>query len=242
MDIRVARQMVDALDLVDGDTVVEIGPGLGVLTNELIHKLLDTISIIAIDIDKRFVENLKVVYLTSPKVQVVEADILDWLPNYKPDKPFKVLGSLPYYITSPIIHSIIKMQKLPEKCVLMIQKEVAEKVAAKAPDASYLSIFTQTFYDVEYLGKVDKDKFKPAPKVDGGIIKMTLRSNIPIQLDKMKNYEGFLHKGFASPRKMLNKVFTKEQLATANLNGNLRAQNLDADAWAEVFKSLGYNA
>jgi 16S rRNA (adenine1518-N6/adenine1519-N6)-dimethyltransferase len=234
--------MVDALDLVEVDTVVEIGPGLGVLTNELVHKLLDTISIIAIDIDKRFVENLKVVYLNSLNVQIVEADILDWLPNYKPEKPFKVLGSLPYYITSPIIHSIIKMQKLPEKCVLMIQKEVAEKVAAKAPDASYLSTFAQTFYDIEYLGKVDKDKFKPAPKVDGGIIKMTLRHDAPIQVENIKSYEGFLHKGFASPRKMLNKVFTKEQLAKANLNGNLRPQNLDANMWAEVFKSVGYNA
>lgn len=238
MDLELVRKMVDALELKSGDVVVEIGPGLGVLTAELVKRAVENVTVHAVEIDKRFVDNLKRAFLDYLDVNIVEANILDWFPRFNPATPFKILGSLPYYITSPIIHSIIKMKKRPELCVLLVQKEVADKIVSSAPDASYLSTFVQTFYDVEYLGKVDKARFKPEPKVDGGIIKLREKSLVEISEEDMAKYEGFLHRGFSSPRKMLNKVFKPDELAKIGVDGNLRPQNLSAEKWIEVFKAL----
>ena len=238
MDLELGRMMIDSLELASDDTVVEIGPGLGVLTAEIVKRAVEGITVHAVEIDKRFVDNLKQAYLEDLNVNIVEGNILDWLPKYNPTTSFKVLGSLPYYITSPIVHSVVKMHKRPDLCVFLVQKEVAEKIKSVAPDASYLSTFIQSFYDVEFLGVVPRTKFKPEPKVDGGIIRFKKRTNALILDDQMEKYEGFLHRGFASPRKMLNKVFSREELVASGLDGNLRPQNLSADTWAEVFKTL----
>jgi 16S rRNA (adenine1518-N6/adenine1519-N6)-dimethyltransferase len=128
----------------------------------------------------------------------------------------------------------------PEKAVLLVQKEVAQKIAATAPDSSYMSVFVQTFYDVIYLETVPRTKFDPAPKVDGGIIKMVHREDPGISAEMVQKYEGFLHKGFSNPRKMLNKVFTKEELQKIGVEANLRPQNLDASQWLEAFKLLNF--
>ena len=236
-DSESAFKMVNALDLLQDDVVVEIGPGLGVLTQELANKLMSPKAhIYAVEIDNRFVDKLSNMFLTNDTVEIVEANVLDWLSTFKhPDtRSLKVLGSLPYYITSPILHKIIEMPVQPALCVLLVQKEVAQRICNKAPDATYLSVFTQTFFDVTYLGKVDKSKFSPAPSVDGGIIKLQKKTS-SITSEQLRKYSGFLHKGFSNPRKMLNKVFTKEELAKVNINSSLRAQDIEVDKWVELF-------
>ncbi len=167
--------------------------------------------------------------------EVIEANVLDFLPQYSTEKSFKIIGSLPYYITSPILHEIIKMNKRPKKVVVLIQKEVAKKIAAKAPDSSYLSTFIQTFYEVEYVATVDKNEFSPVPKVDGGILKMTLKPDVNIDV---KKYEGFLHKGFSNPRKMLNKVFYEDEINRAQIDSTKRPQNYNSEEWLKFFKIL----
>ena len=129
------------------------------------------------------------------------------------------------------------MKKRPHAFVLLIQKEVAEKIKNKAPDASYMSSFVQTFFDVRYLGKVTSDKFYPQPQVDSGIIKFTLKSG-DFSQEFIRKYEGFLHRAYSSPRKMLNKVFKKEELEKGKIDGSLRAQNLNAEEWLEFFNIL----
>ncbi len=238
-DQSVAQKMTDALELVSTDTVVEIGPGLGSLTSLLVKKYdAATYQVYAVELDKRVIENLKNLCIGNFNVEIIEANILDWLPGFKTEKPFKIIGSLPFYITSPILHAVVKMEKHPEVCVFMVQKEVAEKIAATAPDSSYLSVIVQTFFDVIYMGKVDRKKFDPQPDVDGGIIKLKRKANVTIDREIMRKYEGFLHRGFASPRKMLNKVFSKEELAKADINGQARPQDLPASKWLEVYKIL----
>jgi 16S rRNA (adenine1518-N6/adenine1519-N6)-dimethyltransferase len=236
---QIVRKMVDAMELKPDDTVVEVGPGLGILTQEMAERIeAKDLTVYAVEIDTRFVENLKNYFALDLKFNIIEGNILKWLPEYKPEKPFKILGSLPYYITSPIIHSIIKMEKRPDLCVLLIQKEVAEKVAAKAPDSSYMSSIVQTFYDVSYMGKVDRKEFSPSPEVDGGIIKLMAKQGVQISNDRLEKYIGFLHRGFSNPRKMLNKIFNKEELAKTGIDGNLRAQNLNAEEWVKAFQTL----
>ncbi|HSX39755.1 MAG TPA: 16S rRNA (adenine(1518)-N(6)/adenine(1519)-N(6))-dimethyltransferase RsmA [Candidatus Saccharimonadales bacterium] len=234
-DTQTVNKMVEALELTPTDIVIEIGPGLGVLTEVIEQYLTSTESrLIAVEIDERFTLKLDQMFLENANVEIVKANVLDWLPTYKDPKPFKLIGSLPYYITSPIVHKIVQMESQPEIAVLLVQKEVADRINNKAPDATYLSSYVQTFFEVSYLGKVDRKVFSPEPEVDGGILKLVKKQPL-VSRDRLGKYEGFLHKGFSNPRKMLNKVFTAEELAKVGIDATLRAQNLDVDKWVQLF-------
>ena len=232
------KKMVKALGVQDGEIIVEIGPGLGAITREILEAYGNwDVEIKAVEIDLRFVDKLRSMFLDYMNIKIIESNIIDWLPTFDPvDKKFRVIGSLPYYITSPIIHNIIKMKSLPESCVLLIQKEVARKISSVAPDSSYMSSFVQSFFDVEYLMTVDKKEFAPSPEVDAGIIKLVKKQKIT-DVDANK-YEHFLHKAYSNPRKMLNKVFYQDELNKADLNGSYRAQNYNAEDWLNAFRIL----
>ncbi|MBP7785874.1 ribosomal RNA small subunit methyltransferase A [Patescibacteria group bacterium] len=238
-DRSVAKDMVEALDIQNGDEIVEIGPGHGVVTDFLVEKAKDLDVVIhAVELDARLYQELKNFYSGNEKIEVIKENILDWLPTLSTDREIKIIGSVPYYITSPIIHKIIKMPAVPQGVVLLVQKEVAEKIKNNAPDSSYMSSFVQTFFDVKYLGKVPSKKFNPEPKVDGGIIKMVKKEDANLDLVFIRKYEGFLHKAYSNPRKMLNKVFKKEELEKGNINPSLRAQNLNAEEWLNFYKKI----
>lgn len=233
-----AVRMVEAVQLQDGETVIEIGPGLGSLTLELEVRFANSnVQIKAVELDVRFVDKLKNMFGKAKNFEIIEANILDWLPGFNSQgRKFKILGSLPYYITSPILYEILRTKPRPEICVLLVQKEVAEKITAKAPDSTYLSVLIQTFFEIESLGVVDKKDFSPSPEVDGGIIKLTKRMETE-DLD-VKKYEGFLKKAFANPRKMLNKVFYEDELNRAQINTAARPQDYGWEDWVKFFKIL----
>jgi len=237
-DTLVARDMVDALGIQSGEEVIEIGAGHGILTQVVADKIRDTgATLYAVEVDERLCAKLNQMFLRQPNVKIVCEDILRYLPEFEPSRDFKILGSLPYYITSPIIHKIIKMKKRPLACVLLVQKEVAERIVNKAPDSTYLSSFIQTFFNVEFLNEVPRKMFTPEPEVDGGVIRLT-KKDVEFGPEFIEKYEGFLHKAFSHPRKMLNKVFPREELQKQNIDPTLRAQNLNADNWLEFFHAL----
>lgn len=238
VDHTVIRKMIDSLNLDDHEKIVEIGSGLGILTEDLASRLLGMhYRVFAVEIDERFIPKLENMFAYNPNVFIIQADILDYLPNFKSEEGFKILGSLPFYITSPILHSIIKMKKQANLCVLLVQKEVAKKIANQAPDSSYLSVFVQTFYDVEYVSNVTKNSFKPQPKVEGAIIKLK-KNPIYHSLDYINEYENFLHRAFKHPRKMLNKVFSKQELERGGVAAGLRPEALSAKEWLQFFNVL----
>lgn len=242
LDKNLVRTMVNALDLNDQDEVIEIGPGLGALTIEIAQQLLTKDSkLIAVEIDPRFTDKLKTMFLDRGNIRIIEQDILEFLPQFTSLNNFKLIGSLPYYITSPILYETIKMKELPTLAVLLVQKEVADKVTNTPPDATYISSLVQTFFNVEKLADVDKSKFSPEPKVHGGIIKFTKRDVQLISHEEKRKYEGFLSRAYSNPRKMLNKIFTSVELARANIDGTLRAQNIPYTKWVEYFNILTKN-
>jgi len=237
-DMDAVARLVELLEPSDDDKVIEIGAGLGALTQQLADFLVGSTSkIYAIEIDSRFTTKLENMFRDYSTVRVVHADVLEWLPNFDVLDEFKILGSLPYYITSPILHAIVKMKKRPDMCVLVVQKEVADKICATVPDASYLSTFIQTFFDVSCEGVISREKFDPAPQVDGGILKL-VKKEAAISWENIEKYEGFLHKGFSNPRKMLNKVFSPEELTRVDVSGDLRPQNLEPSKWIQMFNTL----
>ncbi len=239
LDKHIAQNMIENLDVRSGDTIVEIGAGLGAVTKELVNKCIDeSIKLYAVEVDQRFLPKLENMFLDNFNVHIIPADILEWLPTFKPTGRFKIIGSLPYYITSPIIHKILDNEERAHTVVILIQKEVAKRIAAKAPDSTYLSVVTQTFYDVFYLETVDKSLFDPVPQVDGGIIKLIKKPAGAQEGINIKRYQGFLHKGFSNPRKMLNKVFTQQELSLTGIDGSQRPQDIGAEKWLEAFLKL----
>ncbi len=240
-DKAVAKDMVVALEISTNDLVIEIGPGLGAVTEVLVAAMKKTkYELYAVELDERFANKLRDTYRLNPNVHIINEDVLKYLPSLGSLENVKIIGSLPYYITSPIIHSIIKMEKQPEKAILLVQKEVAQKIVAFAPDASYISTFVQTFYWVNYVRTVPQDKFNPVPEVDGAVISLSKKESNLGQLNQkmIDKYEGFLHKAFKNPRKMLNKAFKKEELELANIKGNLRPQVVSVDEWSHAFKVI----
>lgn len=235
-DSQIARKMVEALDLKKNDILVEIGAGTGAVTEEIASEVMRRkIKVNVLEIDQRFVKELEEKYSHYKYIEIICADILQWLPSFKSRRAFKITGSLPYYITSPILHGIIRHKSKISTAVLLIQKEVAEKISSKSPKASYLSTYLQTFYEVKIIKRVPKKLFKPVPKVDGAVIKMTLRPKVKINKKEILDYEEFLHKGFSKPRKMLNKVFSKEFLDSLKTDDKLRPQHIDVEKWQELY-------
>lgn len=226
-DQAVARLMVESVDVFNGDRIIEIGSGRGALTQSLASICKSRHAhLTAVEFDIDLIPILKSKITENENVKIVNANILNLLDDFKiPENArLKIIGSLPYNITSPLIHRLIKTEPMPETCVFLIQKEVAQKICKQAPDSNYLSVFVQTFYKTEILKIVDKNLFFPVPKVDGAVIKLTKKLTDELIPD-VSRYEKFLHHTFSSPRKMLNKVFTKEELSLYQLDGTNRPQN-----------------
>ena len=223
-------KIVGLLDVNENDKLVEIGPGEGALTYEIL-KNKSNFKLTSIDVDNRVAELL--VKIEDPRFKFVLGNILRDEEIFKLDK-YKVIGAIPYNITSPIIHKIIEQSILPEKVVLVIQKEVAEKITNNKR-SSYLSNYIKMFFDVNYEFTISRDDFYPSPKVDSAVITFVKKENVYI-IDKSK-YSSFLHKVFRSPRKKINKVFTREELIQNNIDENLRPENLSQDELVRLFNS-----
>ncbi len=223
-------KIVGLLDVNENDKLLEIGPGEGALTYEILKNKLN-FKLTSIDVDDRVAEIL--VKIEDPRFKFILGNILRDEEIFKLDK-YKVIGAIPYNITSPIIHKIIEQSILPEKVVLVIQKEVAEKITNNKR-SSYLSNYIRMFFDVNYEFTISRDDFYPSPKVDSAVITFVKKENVNI-IDKSK-YSSFLHKVFRSPRKKINKVFTREELIQNNIDENLRPENLSQDELVRLFNS-----
>lgn len=238
MEFSTSQRMVDALELEPNDLIVEIGPGLGALTEILVERSSEVNAVVnAIEIDPRFFHELENILGNRKHVNLINDDILKWLPNFFPGRSFKLLGSIPYYITSPILHEVVKHKGDVEICVFLVQKEVAQKIVSLSPSASYLSTFINTFFSTTILENVPREFFKPVPNVDSAVIRLKKIKKPAVSFDQSTQYEDFLHKGFSKPRKMLNKVFDKEFLMKHGVDYKLRPQHLPIDKWVELFTS-----
>lgn len=165
------RRIIDAVPAGPGDRVIEIGPGAGALTGPLLERFDD---LIAVEIDRRMAEHLSEKY---PSLKLVQEDILkcNWDPLLDTEKPVHVVGNLPYYITSQILFIILENREKLSVAILMMQKEVAERIVAEPGNKQYgiLSVQTQLMSTPEVLFDVPPDVFSPPPDVNSSIVKFT---------------------------------------------------------------------
>jgi len=225
---QVIDNFVKEIDIQKEDFIYEIGPGEGVITKKILENELD-FQLIAIDIDERSIEELT--KIKSNKLQILHKDILKFLPEIG-EKKFKIVGAIPYNITSPIIHRIIEKENLPSKVVLIVQDEVAKKIVNEEKN-SYFSFLVGYFYETKYIQKISRNDFYPVPNVDSGMIVFNLKKDFS-PIDKAR-YSNFLHKVFRSPRKKINKVFKKEVLQELNISPDLRPEDLNLEEIIKLF-------
>ena len=248
----IVDEIVHAAELTPGEPVLEVGPGIGTLTQGLAQSGAD---VTTIELDRRLLEVLDTTLASYDNVRIVHGDVLKLdVPTIMNHKPFKVVANLPYYITTPIIMSLLE-SKLPiERLVVMVQKEVALRMVAKPGTKDYgaLSVAVQYYTEPDIVLDVPPKSFLPAPAVTSSVIRCVLRDKPPVDVIDEKLFFRVVKAGFAQRRKTfsntmkttgLSKDRIEELLAKANIDGQRRGETFTlqefadvANAWASLIK------
>ena len=259
IDREAARRIVEALGDVSNRTVIEIGPGRGVLTDLLIPRAR---RVIGIELDRVLAAQLRMRYATKPNVEILESDFVTAefpsmvgrkpgpLHDLRPTQPetVDVVGNLPYYITSDIVLRILELHQNIERAVIMVQREVADRIAAEPGSRDYglLSATAQLFARVENLFTLPPGAFSPPPKVHSSVLRLTMAP----RLEELQVEEGpfiaFLKLSFAQKRKTLlnnlrgqyDDAAVRAALKSAGLRADVRAEAVPLEKMAAVFRPL----
>ncbi|WP_417870891.1 16S rRNA (adenine(1518)-N(6)/adenine(1519)-N(6))-dimethyltransferase RsmA [Winogradskyella sp.] len=218
-DENIAKKIADTLTLQGYKDVLEIGPGMGVLTKYLLKKDIKTH---VIEIDTESVEYLKSNYLNLSD-RIYEKDFLKYdLTEIFKEQPFAIIGNFPYNISSQIVFKTLEMRHQIPEFSGMFQKEVAQRICSKEGSKIYgiLSVLTQAFYDAEYLFTVPPSVFNPPPKVDSGVLLLKRKENFSLPCDEALFFK-VVKTGFQQRRKTL-----RNSLKTFNLSDNLKANTI----------------
>jgi 16S rRNA (adenine1518-N6/adenine1519-N6)-dimethyltransferase len=236
------ESICQAASLNQKDIVIEIGPGLGDLTKLLVKK---TGKVIAIELDNILAQKLSW-YIKASNLVVEQGDILEYdFSQLPPD--YKVVANIPYYLTSNLIRTLSETPNPPLLMVLLVQKEVAQRVAAPPGKTSLLSVSAQLYYEPKLGQVVPSTMFEPQPKVDSQVIILNRRKDPLFDNLDTKIYFRLIKAGFAGRRKKLrgslaaglgiDKTEADRLLAAADIDGGLRAQDLNLDDWYKIYKS-----
>ena len=248
----IVDEIVHAAEITVGEPVLEVGPGIGTLTQGLAQSGAD---VTAIELDRRLLEVLDTTLASYDNVRIIHGDVLKLdVPTIMNHKPFKVVANLPYYITTPIIMSLLE-SKLPiERLVVMVQKEVALRMVAKPSTKDYgaLSVAVQYYTEPDIVLDVPPKSFLPAPAVTSSVIRCILRDKPPVDVIDEKLFFRVVKAGFAQRRKTFSNTMKttgltrdriEELLAKANIDGQRRGETFTlqefadvANAWATLIK------
>ena len=238
-----------AAELVATDTVLEIGPGLGTLTQLLAAQAG---RVIAIELDDRLIDLLRAQFAKQPQVQIVHGDILEWAPSnlvqegattspvpYKPvpykPVPYKVVANLPYYITSAVLRHLLEATVRPTQIVVLVQKEVAERICAQPGDLSLLAVSIQYYAEPTLVHHVPAGAFYPPPKVDSAVLRLAVRPEPAVADIPPDAFFRVVRAGFSQKRKQLgNTLSAGLHLAKADLIALLEQIGIDPKRRAET--------
>jgi len=246
-DGAVLDEIVSAAEVQPGDRVVEVGPGLGVLTRRL---LALGASVLAVELDPRLAAYLRRELDGVPGFDLIEADALTLHPrDCFPGESFKLVANIPYHITSPLLHAFLEGDRPPELTVLLVQAEVADRVAAPPGQMSYLSVFVQNVAEAEVVARVPAIAFEPAPEVDSAILLLRRRGQPVVAPGAAREpFYRIVQAGFRQRRKQLHNALGRELpitpqalqagLASCQVDPERRAQTLSIAEWACLTEHL----
>jgi 16S rRNA (adenine1518-N6/adenine1519-N6)-dimethyltransferase len=252
IDETVLERIISAAELSPGDIVVEVGPGLGILTEGLAKQ---GVKVIAVELDSKLVALLKKRMASFPNVKIIHADILKITPRQILENElavsalfqgYKVIANLPYYITSPLLRHFFEDVLQPREMIVMVQKEVGEAMVASPGDMSLLSVKTQFYSKPSIISYVTSTSFYPPPKVDSVILRLDVYPQPPIDVPNAASFFDVVMHGFSAPRKQLRNSLAHSLdmppgqvtllLEKAGIEGKRRPETLNLEEWRELWK------
>ncbi len=244
--------ILSAAELSQDDIVIEIGPGLGILTKSLVERAG---KVIAIELDSRLVSILRKRLSSSSNIKIIHADVLKVTPEqllgndlatFKLVRGYKIVANLPYYITSPVLRHFLEASLKPSMMVIMVQSEVGEAIAAIPGKMSLLSVRTQLYSKPTIVARVPAKSFYPPPKVNSLVLRLDVYSHLPIGISDVTDFLDTVSCGFSSPRKQLRNSLAQalgmppDQVALllgkAGVEARRRAETLSLEEWSKVWK------
>ena len=252
----VVENIINSSEISKEDLIIEIGPGLGTLTKELIKRAG---KVVCIELDKKMIKILKDRFITSSNLEILNEDVLqvdlnELIKKHKGNdniKKAKIVANLPYYITTPIIMKLLEDKLDIESITVMIQKEVADRLI-EIPGGKNTGAITYTIYyycESEKIMEVSNNSFIPEPDVTSEVIKMKLRNKPAVEIENPKVMFMIIKSAFMQRRKTLlnaltnTQVFASKQeglkiLKKLNLDENVRAENLSIQDYANIAKEI----
>lgn len=240
-DRAILAAIAESADIKTDDTVLEIGPGLGTLTSELLKRAK---KVVAVELDSELAQKLPGQF-PGKNLEVFNEDILQFNLSTLPDD-YAVVANVPYYITSKIINLLMTAKNKPKTVVLLIQKEVAERLVAKPGDMSILAISAQVYADASLGIEVPAEYFTPPPKVDSQVVILKTKPRPVIGKEDEKNFFRVVKAGFSAKRKKLrssisaglnlSKNSAETLLRKAGINPDSRAEDLAIEDWLRLAK------
>lgn len=243
-DGNVLERIVAAAGITERDQVLEIGPGLGSLTRQLAQRAG---SVVAVELDGRFLPILQTELAEFDNVELVHGDILDQNPADLFQGPFKVVANVPYYITGAILRHLLGGIHKPSLMVLTVQKEVAQRMTAVPPQMSLLSVSVQYYGQVQTPFTIKAGAFWPRPDVDSAVVCIDLSNYLAQDSVQEQDFFRVARVGFSQKRKQLQKNLrqlglSKMEIAaaldTAGIDGSRRAETLSINDWKALVLAL----
>ena len=254
IDEKVLRKLMEAASLHPQDIVLEVGPGTGNLTSLIALKVK---KVVAVEKDRRLLKILKEITKDLENVEVIRENILKFQTSRIKFPRYKLIGNLPFYLTAPLIRKFLEEKNSPEKMIVIVQKEVGERICAKVPDMNILGVSVQFYSNPEILSHISKNSFWPRPEVDAVLLKITpvapsrkfpAAESIIAREDFKRIFFRIVKAGFSQPRKQiinnlskmleLTKEKTKGWLLKNNIDPARRAETLNLEDWVNLAKAF----
>jgi 16S rRNA (adenine1518-N6/adenine1519-N6)-dimethyltransferase len=238
-DPRILEGIVNALGPTSTDTVVEIGPGRGSLTDILVER---SGRLIAVEIDRALTEDLQKKYRDRTNVEIVQGDVLETDLHALAGQDFLLIGNVPYYITTPIVFKALDAP-IPRRSVFLVQREVAERMAAKEDTESYgaLSVNVAAVANTEMVMSVPASSFKPPPKVESAVVRLTPRSSPLVSAESLPGFRTFVQAMFGQRRKQMQRALrTVRGMSADEASAVLSRAEIDVSARPEVVSPDGF--
>jgi 16S rRNA (adenine1518-N6/adenine1519-N6)-dimethyltransferase len=248
----IADSILSAAELNDNDIVIEVGPGLGILTRRIAEKVS---SVIAVELDSKLVDVLTKKTNSLSNTLIVHNDILSISPKQllqqcpktsTYNNNYKVVANLPYYITSPIIRHFLASSQKPSLMVLMVQKEVGEAIVATPGEMSFLAVSTQLYSKPRIVKYVPAENFYPVPKVDSVVLCLEVNNTPLVNANDIDGFLDIVHCGFRAPRKQIHnslalalKIPSSQillLLKEADIDPKRRPETLNLLEWKEMYR------
>ena len=246
VDRSVLMRIVEAAEIIESDSVLEVGAGTGVLTRELAQRAR---RVVAVELERDMLALLEKTTQRYPNVELLARNLLFLNPvDVFGNTPYKLVANLPYYITAPTFRHFLESENPPQCIVVMVQQEVAQRIVAAPGDMSLLAVSVQFYGQPRIIAQVLASAFYPAPKVDSAILRIDVNPHIALTQEERDRFFRVVQAGFSEKRKQVHNALSRGMhrkdedvrawLATANIDPSRRAETLSIEEWLKVWQAV----